>query len=236
MSSATAIPLALSDAAATLLAGVAALMGASIATFVGFVHNSRATFFQALEWLSGGTQRRSLGIATVEAVWRRRGSIWARVFGNYDYFRDLSIPILESAAVYLLLTKDQPLEAHEQRNLRRIMDLLLEVKGPERERHASVFDDLSLVLDQAALRLDDRASQIKASARQGEASRSVISPDVSAQQLENLRKDARSLLKSVDAVTQSLEMHDESDATAVKELAGNVREWGEQLSPSAPSS
>ena len=143
----------MSTAAATALAAGSALIGATIAAIAGYVHNSRATFFQALDWLSGGTQRRSLGIATIEVVWRRRRSVSARLFGSYGYFRDLSIPVLESSAVYLLLAKEQPLKAHESRNLSRIMELLVDVKGTERKRHASVYRDLTEVLAKAERRL-----------------------------------------------------------------------------------
>ena len=77
----------------------------------------------------------------------------ARLFGSYGYFRDLSIPVLESSAVYLLLAKEQPLKAHESRNLSRIMELLVDVKGTERKRHASVYRDLTEVLAKAEHRL-----------------------------------------------------------------------------------
>jgi hypothetical protein len=125
-------------------------------------------FFSALNWLTGGTQTRNVGIAAVEFFAReakdpedhteRLGRIIrGRVFGaEYDAlkdqterFRSLSIDALSSAAMYLLLQSSQGLAPHEANNLRRIMKFLLNVKPEEAEKHALQYEDLHSALGEA---------------------------------------------------------------------------------------
>lgn len=217
----------MSATTATLLAGLAALGGAAAATVVGYIHDSRATFFQALDWLSSGTQRRSLGIATLEVVWMRGHSITARLFRSQRYFRDLSIPVLETAAVYLLLVKDQPLEPHEARNLDRIMELLLTVNKSERKRHPSVFADLSATLDLAEERMRRRTQAFGAGHHHGEEAFSDFASmrETHRDQLASLRKEAAALRDSAETVAKTFGVGDESDAQAIREMISRVSTW-----------
>jgi hypothetical protein len=79
--------------------------------------SSDAQFFNTLDWLSGRTQRRNLGIAAATKFWARPDS------------RALLIPPLCSSAIYLLQDSSQCSKL-ESRNLERIMELLLTVETP----------------------------------------------------------------------------------------------------------
>lgn len=66
-----------------------------------------------LSFFDGGTQKRSLGIAMIEGVWRKRA----------DYVT-IFAPVLVNQAIYLLRVSDESTQAHEERNLIRILRLL----------------------------------------------------------------------------------------------------------------
>ena len=102
----------------SVVALVVALGGwvlAAVTTWINYRTQTEATFYQALDWLSGGTQKRSIGIAAIEGSWRR-----AR-------FRRLSLPLLCSSSVYLLLSSNQRDSPQELTNLRRMMALVTNV-------------------------------------------------------------------------------------------------------------
>ena len=73
-------------------------------------------FFQSLDWLSGGTQKRNLGIAAIEANWDR------------SRFRQLCVPLLINSAIYLIAESDQADSANELNNLYRMIRLLFSYK------------------------------------------------------------------------------------------------------------
>jgi hypothetical protein len=101
--------------AATIVAlavGLGGWIAAGATTWLNYKAASEANFYRALDWLSGGTQKRNLGIAAVEGAWHTR-----RV-------RRLSTPLLCSSAVYLLLRSDERDSANELNNLYRIMYML----------------------------------------------------------------------------------------------------------------
>jgi hypothetical protein len=73
----------------------------------------RARLLAALEWFSGKTQRRAIGLAIVEA--------------NWDAWKDLQptwVAVLVKQAVYLLTTSKSAESRHERANLDRIVRLL----------------------------------------------------------------------------------------------------------------
>jgi hypothetical protein len=101
--------------AATIVALVVGLGGwiaAGATTWLNYKAATEANFYRALDWLSGGTQKRNLGIAAIEGSWHAR-----RV-------QRLSTPLLCSSAVYLLLRSMEADSASEVNNLYRIMQLL----------------------------------------------------------------------------------------------------------------
>ena len=69
---------------------------------------------RALEYFTGKTQRRNVGISIVEFHWDATPRL-----------RGVFVPLLVNQAVYLLEQSDQTSERHEADNLRRIMVLLL---------------------------------------------------------------------------------------------------------------
>jgi hypothetical protein len=69
---------------------------------------------RALEYFTGKTQRRNVGIAIVEFHWE-----------STPRLRGVFVPLLVNQAVYLLEQSDQTTERHESDNLRRVVALLL---------------------------------------------------------------------------------------------------------------
>jgi hypothetical protein len=131
-------------------------------------------FFSSLEWLTGKSQRRNVGIAAVEFFWsadegpkdrmeRLGGLIRSQVFGEkadaFKYqterFKSLSIDALSNTAMYLLLESDQGFAVHESNNLRRIMQFLISVTPEEAEKHSLQYKDLNSALAQAEERRKD---------------------------------------------------------------------------------
>lgn len=100
--------------ATSAIALVVALGGwvlAAVTAWINYRSQTAATFFQALDWMSGGTQKRSIGIAAIEGAWHNRR------------FRRLSTPLVCSSCIYLLLRSRQRDSADELSNLRRMMAL-----------------------------------------------------------------------------------------------------------------
>jgi len=82
---------------------------------------------QALEYLTGGSQKRSVGIALIEGLWEK----------NYPYHRSL-LPALINQSVYLLLETEKRDARHQMYNWLRIMDLILRAPClPELYEHYS---------------------------------------------------------------------------------------------------
>jgi len=69
----------------------------------------------AVDYLTGGTQKRSVGIALIEGMWNRLGR-----------YHDALVPALTNQAVYLLLHAKNSSSRHEMDNWLRIMALLTE--------------------------------------------------------------------------------------------------------------
>jgi hypothetical protein len=126
--------------AATIVALVVALGGwvlAGATTWLNYKTKTEENFYRALDWLSGGTQKRNLGIAAVEGSWHLR-----RV-------RRLSTPLLCSSAVYLLLRSSESGSPNELNNLYRIMAM---ITGITKIRHEHEFH-YRMLLDALAEKL-----------------------------------------------------------------------------------
>jgi hypothetical protein len=141
------------DFEATLLAAavgaIAAIAGTMIASFITAREARRDRAQEALEWMTGDTQRRNVGLAAIERSWgvplegsperfarlrlvraaeARRSRWW------HQGFRRLVTPVLCGTAVYLLAAKNSAKDkeaekrektaAHELFNLDRVMTLL----------------------------------------------------------------------------------------------------------------
>src|ERR1700722_1898265 len=79
----------------------------------------RETLIRALEYLTAGSQKRSVGIALIEGLWYRK----------HPYYRAI-IPALTNQAVYLLLETDSK-GRHQLHTWLRIMDLILRVPAKQ---------------------------------------------------------------------------------------------------------
>ncbi|MHB1960055.1 MAG: hypothetical protein ACYCO5_13650 [Acidobacteriaceae bacterium] len=91
------------------------------------------TLIEALGYLTGGSQKRSIGIALIEGLW----------FKGHPYYRAI-IPALTNQAVYLLLETDSK-GRHQFHNWLRIMNLILRVP-PEPSFH-NLYIELIEALD-----------------------------------------------------------------------------------------
>jgi hypothetical protein len=80
-----------------------------------FVRERQQTLERALEYLTGGSQKRSVGVALIEGLWHRR----------HPYYRAI-IPALTNQAVYLLLETESK-GRHQLHTFMRIMDLIMRV-------------------------------------------------------------------------------------------------------------
>ena len=134
---------------------IIAIISAFIAFLVAVYNQFQArkqkredNFFSALDWLTGNTQRRNVGIAAVEFFWR--GASLHK--DQTERFRSLSIDALSNTAMYLLLQSGQGIAAHESNNLSRIMTFLLGVTPEEAGKHASQYGDLYRAIQEAQKR------------------------------------------------------------------------------------
>lgn len=101
---------------------IVALSSSAVAIVLAFVNfyqqywrEKQQTLIHALEYLTGGSQNRSVGIALIEGLW----------YKGHPNHRAI-IPALTNQAVYLLLETDSK-GRHQFHNWLRIMDLILRV-------------------------------------------------------------------------------------------------------------
>lgn len=99
-------------------------------------------FLNALSYLTGGSQKRSVGIAIIEGLWE-----------SSEKFRHELIPALTNQAIYLLLDSDERDRKHEVHTLLRIMGLLInQTKYKKEYRH--LYTELLDALDFRISNLD----------------------------------------------------------------------------------
>lgn len=110
------------------------------------------TLREALNYFTGGTQKRSIGIAFIEGRFR-----------NDPRFQDIWIPVISNQFVYLLIETDSEDEAHEIRNLVRVYRLLSSIpsfKCRFSSVHGDVLDVIETKLenDEKGLTMDSETS------------------------------------------------------------------------------
>jgi hypothetical protein len=108
---------------ALIAAGTLGLMGGFLATSIQYKQRNDELFFKALDFLSGGSQNRNLGIAAIELSLKNKKH------------KALCVSLLIGSAIYLLRESKQKDAAHELNNLDRIMALLLKEKPIKRSRN-----------------------------------------------------------------------------------------------------
>lgn len=128
--------------AAVFASAIAAISSAAVAITLavsGHIERSNArkreTMRNALEHLTGGSQKRSVGIALIEGLW-------------YDGhpFDSAILPALVNQAIYLLLETKSGGRRHQIHNWLRIMDLILRV--PARPEFHDLYCELAEALKQ----------------------------------------------------------------------------------------
>ncbi len=126
----------MSEIQATIIAARIGLIGGFVAAEFRRRQKADELYFQALNFLGGGTQLRNLGFSAIELYWTNRRH------------RDVSALLLVGAAIYLLTESKQTTAKHEQYNLDRIMALLLSDTQPSVKRagaYRSLLEVLRLV-------------------------------------------------------------------------------------------
>jgi hypothetical protein len=99
-------------------------------------HKREDTLLRALEHLTGGSQKRSVGIALIEGLWHN----------GHPYHRAV-LPALVNQAVYLLLETESS-GRHQFHSWLRIMELILRVPSePQLHEH---FCELAEALNERA--------------------------------------------------------------------------------------
>jgi hypothetical protein len=88
-------------------------LGTLVVQRVVFRQKAHELFLTSLEHLGGGSQERNLGISALEFYWK-----------DYASEKQLIVPVLVGAAIYLLTESEQGDAQHERYNLKRIMSLL----------------------------------------------------------------------------------------------------------------
>ena len=125
---------ALTQPQGTIVAAIIAFCGGLITAGRVYRQKSDELFFNALNFLKGGSQNRNLGIAAIELYWRK------------TRHRPLCVSLLAGSAIYLIRGSKSAGAAHEIYNLRRIMQLLLSVRVSRRGR--SAYEALRGVVDE----------------------------------------------------------------------------------------
>lgn len=90
--------------------------------------------FESLKWFTGKTQRRNVGIAVVEGLWK-----------EVPHLRSILVPLLTNQAIYLLTQSDYD-TWHERNNLKRIMNLLL-CSSYSRKPFSEEFTELAVAVE-----------------------------------------------------------------------------------------
>ena len=116
---------------------------AVLTVWIGYQERTKAReqerLQQTLQYFTGGTQKRSVGIALIEGVWRHK-----------PQYLDILLPVIANQFVYLLVTTDSEDEAHEERNLVRLYNLLAEMPGrtvQQRHYFCDVLDAIEKKVD-----------------------------------------------------------------------------------------
>lgn len=94
---------------------------------------------KALEYLTGGSQNRSIGIALIEGLWSKKHP-----------FAESLLPALTNQSIYLLLETESRSGRHQFHNWLRIMNLMMKV--PYREQHFMYYAEILNAVD---IRIDE---------------------------------------------------------------------------------
>ncbi|MGO8377712.1 hypothetical protein ACC745_18645 [Rhizobium ruizarguesonis] len=101
---------------------VAAIVGAALAWWINVATDRRRSanerelqILKALEFLTGGTQRRSAGIGLLEGLFKESGST--------NPLRPVFLPVVRNQLIYLSTSSDPKHELHEHDNFFRLVEL-----------------------------------------------------------------------------------------------------------------
>ncbi len=103
---------------------------------------------RTVEFFTGGSQKRSVGISLIEGLIKKKKS-----------YHEIVAPLLANQFVYLLLSSDSKSAIHEQRNLVRIFFLLKSIIELNKSNHGHTRKE---ILNAITIRLDtDQRSKIE---------------------------------------------------------------------------
>ncbi len=107
-------------------------------------------FEETLQYFTGGTQKRSVGIALVEGVWRYK-----------PQYLNILVPVISNQIVYLLLVTDSKDEVHEERNLIRLLNIFSDIPSLRIKHDHYRYE----VLDAIGQKLQGQKSGLKISSQ-----------------------------------------------------------------------
>jgi hypothetical protein len=126
--------MALNNAWASAIAAISSSVVAIILAVTGLIErrkdSKRETMLNALEHLTGGSQKRSVGIALIEGLW----------CDGHPFDRAI-LPALVNQALYLLLETESGGGRHQVHNWLRIMNLIMRV--PARKEFHQLYCELA---------------------------------------------------------------------------------------------
>lgn len=119
--------------------GIGGWVVAIVLAVLGYLERRRQRdtdlLLKTLRYFEGGTQKRNIGIGLVEGIWSKE-----------EKHRPVIIPVLVNQFVYLLLQSNSKEVIHEERNLIRIAQLLMNdpnLKNTNHESYCEMVDAIA---------------------------------------------------------------------------------------------
>src|SRR5258708_5141214 len=104
---------------------VVAILQATLAFFERKKEKNDGILLKTVEYFTGGSQKRSVGISLIEGLIKEKRT-----------YHEIVAPLLANQFVYLLLSSDSDSAIHEERNLVRIFFLLKSIIQSNNTKHA----------------------------------------------------------------------------------------------------
>ena len=121
---------------------IVAILQATLGFFERKKEKNDEILLKTVEYFTGGSQKRSVGISLIEGLIKEKKS-----------YHDIVAPLLANQFVYLLLSSDSDSAIHEERNLVRIYFLLESIIEFDKAKHWHTRNE---VLDAISRRLEHR--------------------------------------------------------------------------------
>ncbi len=106
---------------------------------LGFLERKKekndAILLKTVDYFTGGSQKRSVGIALVEGFIRKKGT-----------YHEIVAPLLSNQFVYLLLSSDSDSAVHEERNLIRVFNLLDAITVTDKYKFSAIRNEMAAAI------------------------------------------------------------------------------------------